>query len=175
MQANWRRFADKWGYAEKVLTGSYDPSTAIVGGFDRARHYVPFREAKTYRLVLAASVASEGDWNRVGAVVRKYLRVFSATDGTLLALAANGTLPAQAIGERIARVVEKLGLDESAVADIDICDETNLRRWRDALPVGRLLIAGEEALDFDMRLQRLHDLSPSGLRRALDESSTAAV
>ncbi|MGZ3548642.1 MAG: glycosyltransferase family 2 protein [Vulcanimicrobiaceae bacterium] len=187
MQANWRKFADKWGYAEKELKGSYDPTHAIAGGFDRARHYVPLPEPepanetpvagepKAYRMIFAASVGDDADWNDVGALVKRYVRAFDASSGTLLSIAAHGTLPAQTIGERVNRVIEKLNMIPDAAPDIDVTDEDDVHQWLATLAGVPVRGAGGKAVEAENTLEPLRDRSPSGLQRALAGTERASA
>lgn len=187
MQANWEKFAQKWGYPEKVLGGSYDPSRAIVGGFDRSRHYVPLpvletdapepelEIPKTYRVIFAASVEGEVDWNEVGTFVRKYLRTFSAGDEALLAIAAHGALDARSIGERVRRFVEKAGVARGCEADVEISDEPDLKAWLEQLPHAQVLAIGGSAIAERTDAPMLPDRSPSGMRRALAQAAAVTA
>nr|MDQ2680793.1 glycosyltransferase family 2 protein [Candidatus Eremiobacteraeota bacterium] len=99
MHENWKKFAAKWDLPPQYPEQGYQPGPPILRGFDRSRHYVPLPKIETnaleegaalgnYRIAFVANVGSEKDWNGVGNFVRRYLRAFTAGEGTLLAIAA---------------------------------------------------------------------------------------
>ncbi len=186
MQGNWQIFTRKWGYSGELGQG-YQPRTAIARGFNRAEHFVPIESgiaAQTrpphagvadYRLVFAATVDDESDWNDVGAAVRKFVHAFSAHDNALLAIGALGSVPADAIGERVSRMLRKCGIEPSEAPDIDITEERALDEWLCGLPAAPVrAIAGRRALSED-RLPNLRERSPSAMQRALSEAQSVPV
>ncbi len=175
MQQNAHKFAQKWGYGDSLLSGGYDARIAIRKGYDRALHYVALPPAQSpavedqsqYRNVLVATVADEGDWNEVGALVRKYATALRASDGTLFAIAATGELPAAVLGTRINRAISNVGVAAQNVADIEVSDEADVHAWLASLPTCAQWNAGGRALREHAGLRALPDRSPSGLQRVL--------
>jgi len=175
MHENWRKFAQKWGYSGELGSG-YQPRIAIAQGFDADKHFVPLPETaspvepaeRSYRLVFAASVEDEGDWNDVATMVRKYARAFSGSDEVLFSIAALGALAAQTLGERVQRIIEKAGLPVDQAPDIEVSDESDAASWIAQLRAPQLRCAGGKAARSDARLVPLSDRSPSGLQRLLN-------
>ncbi|MDQ2681368.1 MAG: hypothetical protein M3Y21_10195, partial [Candidatus Eremiobacteraeota bacterium] len=113
-----------------------------------------------YRIAFVANVGSEKDWNGVGNFVRRYLRAFTAGEGTLLAIAATGELSAFALGQRVETAMARLAIDPETAADVEISDETDFDVWAAALPVQRLV-----------QVDALKEKSPSALRRHLMQAA----
>jgi GT2 family glycosyltransferase len=169
MNANWRKFAQKWGYTGELGNG-YQPKIAIAQGFDAQKHFVPLpvENVREYRLIFAASVENECDWNDVAAIVRKYARAFSAPDEVLFSIGAFGALTAGTIGERVQRLIEKAGIAPERAPDIEVSDEPDVEAWFQTLQAPHIVCAGGRAARADARLMPLSDRSPSGLQRLLD-------
>ena len=108
---------------------------------------------------------SEKEWSEIASFAKRYLNAFSADDGTLLAIATMGELDAETIGGRIARLTERLGLDPSAIADVEVSDEPSPGAWKCRLP------AAERVLDIASISQR----SPSALRSLLHNEPVESV
>lgn len=159
MRANWQIFAKKWGYPAQYPENGYQPRSAILRGFDYARHYVPIHpkivdvsaETRTERpqstVVFWAEVDGEKRWERVAPFVRRYLQAFSAADAVELHLTVTGEADPELIARRVERAAAKIGLDESEIPEIVIADE---------IPETHLAIA------------EIADASPSALRRLLE-------
>jgi hypothetical protein len=163
MQANWSKFAEKWGYLPAYPTNGYDPRRGIVGGFDRNRHYAPLANVERLSLepandfVFLASVHDEEAWTKTAEFVRRFLQAFSADSPVTLMIGTKGEPAAETIGSRVLRLLEKLKIPEERSADIAISDEDDLDAWRAGISARVLLDAHE-----------IEDRSPSGLRRLLE-------
>jgi GT2 family glycosyltransferase len=177
MSENWEKFAAKWSLKKLEGVDGYDARPAYRGGFVRERHFVALpsapdeasaapadEAARGYETIFAGIVHREADWQEIGAFVRRYLQAFSAQDATLCAIAASGDLDANALGERIRRACEKLGVSDAAAADVIVSDETDLADWLAGLPSGAPLAIGDapELAGYAHPSQQ----SPSALRRA---------
>jgi GT2 family glycosyltransferase len=169
MATNWSHFAKKWGYTHALDPHKgYDPRFASRGGFVRDRHYValPSRAAGeasrgTSDVAFAAAVSDEAQWQAVATFVRRFARAFSSGDSVTLAIAASGDLTAEMVGARIERLLERVGLDPEAVANIDVSDEDDGVDWKQSLGSKRVIDVVE-----------VGDASPAGLRRFLEERAS---
>jgi len=177
MSENWEKFAAKWSLKKIEGVDGYDARPAYRGGFVRARHFVPLpapppeRAAATeptlersYETIFAGVVREEADWGEIGAFVRRYAQAFTADDATLCAIAATGRLDAAALGERVRRALEKLGVADERSPDVIVSDEADVAAWIAALPAGAHLAIGDapELAGYAQPSQK----SPSALRRA---------
>jgi GT2 family glycosyltransferase len=174
MQANWRRFAQRWGLPLDYPTNGYNPAAAIERGFDRQRDYVPLPSAapahvvlaaaadeRHYDLALTAYVADERAWSRIAPLIVNFIKAFDANAPVRLAIGVGGSLDAQTIGARVSRAAERAGRDGASIPDIDIVDvpataETAAAGW--AAPFGAATIVAVDDLT---------ERSPSALRRLL--------
>lgn len=176
---NWKQFAAKWRLGA-LSDGAYDARAAIARGFDRKEHYVPLPappaarddergEAavrQSYRAVFAAVVSDEESWRDVGPFIRRFAQAFDAQADVLLAIAAQGQLDAERVGERVTRALQRLGIDPSASPDIDVSDEPDVVGWIRGFGGARCARVND-----DERLKQWEMLpahSPSALRRWLD-------
>jgi GT2 family glycosyltransferase len=170
MRENGVLFAQKWGLT--LAEGGYDSRDAIARGFARAEHYVPLPAAarqapRTYRAVFAAVVKDEESWNGVGAFVRRYARAFDANADVLLTIAAHGELDADRVGRRVARALERAGVDEARSPDIEITEESDVARWLSAFACGRRVCVNED--DRLAGFEPVSATSAGALRRWLAE------
>lgn len=172
MAENWRRFATKWNFdlAYDPNKG-YDPRGASYNGFRRDAHYVPLPAVQVAiepahatseppGVVFVAHVEDEEAWQRISGFVRRFARAFAADERAELAIGVAGELGASTVGVRVARLLERAGLDEDAVGTIDIRDVDD-RSWLSAIEAGRVVPVDE-----------VRDASPVGLRRYLEETAT---
>ncbi len=164
MRENWSKFAQKWDL-EQAEGGGYIPAPAIARGFLRERHYValpssPRRRAaqRDYTAIFCSILREEGEWDRVAAFAKRYIRAFTAEQPVLFAIAAAGEIPALTIADRLRRLAAREGLPESAVADIEISDAADASDWSACLPQGE-----------QIRIDELTDRSPSALKRHLKQ------
>ncbi len=171
MQANWSKFAEKWGYLPAYPTNGYDPRRGIVGGFDRNRHYAPLPDTRNESsadaaslsvmpandFVFLAAVHDEEGWTKTAEFVRRFLQAFNADSPVTLMIGTQGDPAAETIVSRVLRLLEKLKIPEARSADIAISDEDDLDAWRANISARVLLDAHE-----------IEDRSPSGLRRLLE-------
>lgn len=173
MNANWERFAKKWGFAGPLPATGYSGAQAHARGFRRAEHFHPFPsvgpEAPAIaidsaaagnladaRAVFYVAVRNETEWTEVAQFVRRFASAFKLDDGVALAIAAFGEPDATTIGSRVERILEKANVDPENCADIDIADYSDEPSW--------VAQHGDERW-IDVRT--LRDRSPSALRRAL--------
>ncbi len=172
MHANWSKFAQKWGYAPAYPTNGYDPRHGYSRGFDRKRHYAPLPSATTQvppdeepstsvqqstDVVFLAGIRDEEGWSKTAEFVRRFLQAFNADSPVTLMIGTQGEPPAETIGTRVLRLLEKLSIPEARSADIVVSDEDDLDMWRAGISARVLLDAHD-----------IEDRSPSGLRRLLE-------
>ncbi len=170
MQTNWTKFSQKWGYPATYPTNGYDPRKAIVGGFDREKHYfalpsnapasasdVPENVAPAPDVLFAAGVDNEKTWAETAEFVKRYLQAFEGRSDVVLHIATTGEPVAEVIARRIFRMLEKLEMAPECSPDVEISDEQDLHAWRSALEARALFdVAG------------IDDRSPSSLRRLVE-------
>ena len=172
MAENWRRFATKWNFdlAYDPAKG-YNPRSASYRGFVRSAHYVPLPDVGVSHVLVERSDASpdvvfvahlENDeaWQRVSGFVRRFARAFASDDRVELAIGVAGELCASTVGARVSRLLERAGIDESAMATIDIRDVDD-RTWESDIEAAHIV-----------SVDGVRDASPVGLRRYLGEAKT---
>lgn len=179
MQKNWQIFAARWDLPTVYPSAGYDSSIPIARGFVRARDHVPLVQPvlaageeieetrREYATAFVAVVDGEAAWSRLGPVVTNYMKALSVDDSSLFAIAVTGASDAATIGARIARSIERLQLDETRVADVDVADIeiAGLEDWVAAIPATeRFRVAKDERLT---ALVFAADRSPSGLARTV--------
>jgi GT2 family glycosyltransferase len=180
MEANWRIFAARWDLPRVYPSAGYDPSIPIARGFVRSRDYVPIvkpppppavegiaETRREYTTAFVAVVDGEASWSRLGPVVTNYMKALSVEDSSLFAIGVTGASDAATIGARIARSIDRLQLDQTRVADIDVADIDidRLEDWVAAIPAtARLRVSKDERLA-DLLIAA--DRSPSGLARTV--------
>jgi GT2 family glycosyltransferase len=188
MQENWRIFAARWGFPAEYPANGYHAEKAIEAGFVRARDYVALplvdesrgadaaaERRRSYETAFVAVVDGDGAWSRVGPVVTNYMKTLSVGDSALFAIGVMGDANATTIGARVARLIEKMKLDQEQVADIDVADVelADLDEWLEGIPAElRLSVAKDARLE---KLAFTSDRSPSGLARAVRGEKKAAV
>ena len=172
MNANWERFAKKWGFLGSLPAAGYSADQAHARGFKTAEHYHPLpvvRESQAVtvevapadplgnaRAVLAVAVRNEAEWTEVAQFVRRFAVAFKLDDRVALAIAAFGEPDAMTIGGRVERILEKAEIAPAQCADIDITDYDSEQAW---------MAQQSDRRWIDVRT--LRDRSPSALRRAL--------
>ena len=172
MNANWERFARKWGFTGPLPAAGYNGAEAHARGFRRAEHYHslpavretqggPIEEApadplQSARAIFGVAVRNEADWTEAAQFVRRFASAFRLDDGVALAIAAFGEPDATTIGGRVERILDKAGVTPAQCADIDIADYEDEQMWMTQLRDARWI---------DVRT--LRDRSPSALRREI--------
>jgi hypothetical protein len=165
MNANWERFAAKWGYPPQFPKEGYHPRRAYARGFVRAFHHfaLPSQHDQEppddalppgLRLVFAAPVAAETQWSAIAEFVKRFARAFKSDDGVMLAIGAFGELGAATIAERVERIFNRAGVEPAEAGYVEITDDEGEGSWRERF-------AGIEAID----VATIEDRSPSALRR----------
>ena len=164
MNENAKKFAAKWSYTLDELNTGYNGRRASIRGFDREKHFspLPLAPAQGEPSRPAAAVAfmlpvgGERDWQDASEFVRRFARAFKASDDVVLAIAAlDETLPAESVGARVERLLQRMNIDAGDAPDIEISDEESVEAWRSS-------IAGEH-----VDVATLDERSPSSLRRFL--------
>lgn len=170
MRENGALFARKWSLA--MDENGYDSRPAIARGFERAEHYVPLplvsqNAPRSYRAVFAAVVTGEDSWSGVGAFVRRYARAFDADADVLLAIAANGELDADRVGRRVARALERVGVEQARSPDIEITEENDVAGWLSTFACERRARVNDDERLSDC--ERVEATNAGALRRWLEE------
>jgi hypothetical protein len=170
MHSNWAKFSAKWGYAGDYPVNGYDPRAAIIEGFDRARHFAALpvvTEEAAQEIPIAAApdvtfmaaVEDEASWTKTAEFVRRYVQAFTADSPVSLVIGTGGEPPAETIGQRLARLLEKLNIPEERSPDIAVSDEDDLDAWRSGVHAPVVIDT-----------EKIKDRSPSALRRLLQDA-----
>ena len=132
---------------------------------DRSQHVVIRSDEE--RVVLLLPLTHEDAWQRAGQVVRKYLTTFTSEDRVTLAIGRQDSLKTSVVAQRIRKMIAEVAMDEALVPDIVISDSASRSSWLSSLPEGpRYLLTDDVDLP---SITVWEDLSPSGLRRAVQQ------
>jgi GT2 family glycosyltransferase len=174
MEANWEKFANKWGFTGPLSEQGYQGRAVHDRGFDSSRHYIPFppaqprpiavtlppaKPAEDANIVFAIAVREEADWSAAAQFVKRFVTAFRAGDPVRLAIAAFGQPDALVIASRVEKIAEKAGSSGPQCADIDIADFENDAAWEIEKSPAWIDVCA------------VKDRSPSALRRLAAERS----
>jgi GT2 family glycosyltransferase len=123
------------------------------------------------RLAFLAVVPDEERWGEVRRFVRRYLRAFDHVSPVVLAIAAGGSLPAERVAARVARIAREEGLADDRMPDVLITDERDPVAWSTTIIAERrfrIHRCGSELLD---ALPLVERVTPGALRALLGEAS----